>query len=67
MARVVLLDAMTRSGVGIVVFSSSCAIYGDPDEMPIGENSRPNPINPYGFTKLVCERMMGDFGRAPMD
>jgi UDP-glucose-4-epimerase GalE len=60
----VLLDAMTRSGVGIVVFSSSCAIYGDPEEMPIGENSRPNPINPYGFTKLVCERMMDDFGRA---
>jgi UDP-glucose-4-epimerase GalE len=60
----VLLDAMTRSGVGIIVFSSSCAIYGDTDEMPIGENSRPNPINPYGFTKLVCERMMDDFGRA---
>jgi UDP-arabinose 4-epimerase len=60
----VLLDAMTRSKVGIIVFSSSCAIYGDPDEMPIGENSRPNPINPYGFTKLVCERMMDDFGRA---
>jgi UDP-glucose 4-epimerase len=55
---------MTRCGIGVIVFSSSCAIYGDPDEMPIGERCHPSPINPYGFTKLVCERMMDDFGRA---
>jgi len=46
------------------VFSSSCAVYGEPDRMPISEGTRLNPINPYGFTKLVCERMMDDFGRA---
>lgn len=60
----VLLDAMTRAGVRVIVFSSSCAIYGEPDHMPINESTLLNPINPYGFTKLVCERMMDDFGRA---
>jgi UDP-arabinose 4-epimerase len=59
-----LLDAMLRAGVRSIVFSSSCAIYGEPDSMPITEDTVPNPINPYGFSKLVCERMMDDFGRA---
>jgi len=43
--------------------SSSCAIYGEPERMPISESTRLNPISPHGFTKLVCERMMDDFGR----
>jgi UDP-glucose-4-epimerase GalE len=60
----VLLDAMVRAGIKAIVFSSSCAIYGEPDCMPIVEGTRPNPINPYGFTKFVCERMMDDFDRA---
>jgi UDP-glucose-4-epimerase GalE len=59
-----LLDAMVRAAVRPIVFSSSCAVYGAPDAMPIGEGTVPNPINPYGFSKLVCERMMDDFGRA---
>ena len=59
-----LLDAMVRAGVHSIVFSSSCAIYGEPDIMPISERTPSNPINPYGFTKLICERMMDDFGRA---
>jgi len=59
-----LLDAMVRAGVTSIVFSSSCAIYGVPDAMPISERTLPNPINPYGFTKLVCEQMMDDFGLA---
>jgi UDP-glucose-4-epimerase GalE len=59
-----LLDAMVRASVHSIVFSSSCAIYGEPDALPISERMVPNPINPYGFTKLVCERMMDDFGRA---
>jgi UDP-glucose 4-epimerase len=59
-----LLDAMVRAGVHSIVFSSSCAIYGEPETMPISERIAPNPINPYGFTKLVCEHMMDDFGRA---
>jgi UDP-arabinose 4-epimerase len=60
----VLLDAMLRAGVRTIVFSSSCAIYGEPKRVPIVEGTPPDPINPYGFTKLVCERMMDDFGRA---
>src|SRR5262245_59582181 len=56
-----VLDAMVRAGVRSIVFSSSCAIYGEPDTMPINERTVPNPINPYGFSKLVCERMMDDF------
>jgi UDP-glucose-4-epimerase GalE len=59
-----LLHAMVRAGMRSIVFSSSCAIYGEPDGMPISEQTAPNPINPYGFSKLVCERMMDDFGRA---
>jgi UDP-glucose-4-epimerase GalE len=59
-----LLDAMVRASVSSIIFSSSCAIYGEPDSMPIGEQTVPNPINPYGFSKLVCEHMMDDFGRA---
>jgi UDP-arabinose 4-epimerase len=60
----VLLDAMVRADVRLIVFSSSCAIYGEPNRMPIAESTPLNPINPYGFTKLVCERMMDDFGCA---
>jgi UDP-glucose-4-epimerase GalE len=60
----VLLDAMVRADVRAIVFSSSCAIYGEPDRIPIVESTRPNPINPYGFTKLACERMLDDFERA---
>src|SRR5258705_7276588 len=60
----VLLDAMVRAGIQAIVFSSSCAIYGEPNRTPIAEGTPPNPINPYGFTKFVCERMMEDFGHA---
>ena len=56
-----LLEAMMRAGVRVIVFSSSCAIYGEPERTPISENAPLNPINPYGFAKLVCERMMDDF------
>jgi len=59
-----LLDAMVRAGVHSIIFSSSCAIYGEPDRMPITEHMAPNPINPYGFSKLVCEHMMDDFDLA---
>jgi len=59
-----LLNAMVRASVSAMVFSSSCAIYGEPDRVPIVESTRSDPINPYGFTKLACERMMDDFERA---
>ncbi len=60
----VLLDAMQRAGIGKIVFSSSCAVYGQPASSPITEAIEPRPINPYGQTKLICERMIGDFGHA---
>src|SRR5262245_51784914 len=56
-----LLDAMVRAEVPKIVFSSSCAVYGAPDRTPISECTPLNPINPYGFTKMVCERMIDDF------
>ena len=63
----VLLDAMVRAAIPLIVFSSSCAVYGQPDSVPIVESTRCDPINPYGFTKLVCERMMDDFGGARVE
>jgi UDP-glucose-4-epimerase GalE len=59
-----LLEAMRDHGVTQMVFSSSCAIYGTPRSMPIGENHPQNPINPYGASKLMVERMLADFGAA---
>jgi UDP-glucose-4-epimerase GalE len=47
-----------------VVFSSTCAIYGLPEQIPIAEDHPQRPINPYGHTKLVVERMLADIGRA---
>lgn len=60
----VLLDAMARASVTAVVFSSSCSIYGEPAAMPITEAFPLNPVNPYGVSKAICERMMDDFGTA---
>ena len=54
----VLLDAMRRHGVSRFVFSSTCATYGRPDRSPIGEDTPQMPINPYGASKLACERML---------
>lgn len=53
-----LLDACRAHGVVDIVFSSSCATYGTPATIPIGEETPQAPINPYGFTKLVGERML---------
>ena len=61
----VLLDAMVKARVPSKSYSlSSCAVYGEPAKTPIIESTPTEPINPYGFTKLVCERMMEDFGKA---
>ena len=56
-----LLEAMTSAGVERLVFSSTCAVYGDPDEVPIPESATPRPLNPYGASKLAVDRMIGDF------
>jgi UDP-glucose 4-epimerase len=59
-----LLDAMRASGVGLIVFSSSAAVYGAPDKQPIPEDEPPSPTNPYGETKLAMERAIGWYGQA---
>lgn len=59
-----LMEAMRESGVDRFVFSSTTATYGEPDAVPIKETERQEPINPYGFTKLVIERALADYAHA---
>jgi UDP-glucose 4-epimerase len=59
-----LLSVMKDYGVKNIIFSSSCATYGIPSEIPIKENTYQNPINPYGKTKLFCEQMIKDFTKS---
>ncbi|WP_406699015.1 UDP-glucose 4-epimerase GalE [Singulisphaera sp. Ch08] len=59
-----LLDAMHAAGVSRIVFSSTSAVYGVPDVIPITEGSPTQPINPYGFTKLAIERALADYSQA---
>ena len=53
-----LLGAMREAGVGTLVFSSSCAVYGAPKTVPIAEDCATAPISPYGATKAICEAML---------
>jgi UDP-arabinose 4-epimerase len=53
-----LLAAMREAGVGTIVFSSTCAVYGVPDSVPIRETTPKTPLNPYGDTKLAIERAL---------
>ncbi len=57
-----LLEAMQKTGCGKIVFSSSAAVYGNPERVPIGETEPTNPINPYGRSKLWIEQMIADAG-----
>jgi UDP-arabinose 4-epimerase len=59
-----LLDAMLAEGVDRIVLSSSCATYGTPERIPIGEDQPQRPVNPYGETKLVVERALHWYGKA---
>lgn len=59
-----LLNVMVRSKVSNFIFSSSCATYGDPVEIPMTEEHPQNPINPYGRSKLMVEQILEDFRRA---
>jgi UDP-glucose 4-epimerase len=54
----VLLNAMLACGVKKIVFSSTAAVYGEPEEQPIAESASTNPTNPYGEAKLAFERAM---------
>jgi UDP-glucose 4-epimerase len=59
-----LLEAMRQAGVWRFVFSSTTATYGQPDKIPIAESTLQQPINPYGFTKLVIEHALSDYAKA---
>ena len=59
-----LLEAMLEANVNNFVFSSTCATYGVPESVPIDEKQAQNPINPYGASKLMVERILQDFDRA---
>lgn len=59
-----LLEVMLNNNVNKIVFSSTAAVYGDPDVVPILETNKTDPTNPYGETKLAIEKMMKWFDRA---
>lgn len=59
-----LLDAMLEHNVKKIVFSSTCATYGEPVYTPIDEKHSQNPINPYGRTKLMIEEIFQDYAKA---
>ncbi len=62
-----LLRAMDRAKVRRLVFSSTCATYGEPASMPIVETMPQSPINPYGWSKLFVERVLIDYAAANKD
>ena len=59
-----LLEALRDNGVSRFVFSSTAAVYGTPERVPISEDCAKAPINPYGVTKLAVENLLADFARA---
>ncbi|NPA40816.1 MAG: UDP-glucose 4-epimerase GalE [Aquificae bacterium] len=59
-----LLEAMLSAGVDKIIFSSTCAIYGNPVYTPMDEDHPKEPINPYGRSKLAVEHILEDFSRA---
>ncbi len=63
-ATLSLLDAMVAAEIPYFIFSSTAAVYGNPQYTPIDENHPKNPINPYGLSKLMVEQILEDYGRA---
>ena len=63
----VLLEAMRKHGVRRMVFSSSATVYGEPEKLPIPEDHRLGPTNPYGETKRVIENLLRDYSGSDPD
>ena len=59
-----LLNAAVKGGVGQFIFSSTAAVYGNPDQMPVREDAPTRPLSPYGFSKLMSEIMLHDVAAA---
>jgi UDP-arabinose 4-epimerase len=64
MGSLALLEAMRRAQVNHIVFSSTAAVYGDPQNIPITEDHPLRPLNPYGWSKLMIEQILRDFAAA---
>lgn len=64
MGTLSLLEAMREAGIGTIVFSSTCATYGVPQTPLLAEDHPQAPINPYGATKLMVERILADYRAA---
>jgi UDP-glucose-4-epimerase GalE len=58
-----LLEAMARANVKRLVFSSTAAVYGDPETLPIREDARQAPVSPYGESKALVEKILGELDR----
>jgi UDP-glucose 4-epimerase len=58
------LGALLQGGVRRIIFSSSCAVYGEPESLPIRETARQLPTNPYGWSKLILERVLASYDSA---
>ena len=63
-ATITLLNCMLKHKINNFIFSSTCATYGNPQNIPIDENHSQNPINPYGQTKLMIEKVLSDYEKA---
>lgn len=63
-ATIALLEKMVEKNISNFIFSSTCATYGEPVEIPISEQHPQNPINPYGKSKLMVEHILDDFYKA---
>ncbi len=61
---VALMGALVNAGVKRVVFSSTCATYGEPKQIPIPESCPQWPVNPYGWSKLLMERLLDSYDRS---
>ncbi|MBR1775860.1 UDP-glucose 4-epimerase GalE [bacterium] len=59
-----LLDTMIKHGCKKIVFSSTCATYGNPNYVPVDEKHPQNPVSPYGSSKLMVEMIMNDYDKA---
>lgn len=61
---IAFMGVLVKAGVRRVVFSSTCATYGEPEQVPISERTRQWPVNPYGWSKLLMERLLDSYDTA---
>jgi UDP-glucose 4-epimerase len=60
-----LIETLQRVGVGRIVFSSTCAVYGTSEHVPVGEDAPIHPEGPYGESRAMTERVLGWYDRCP--